>query len=63
MSDGSYKYVLTYYPTVIGAQAQHLAFAIIVDRKNPIITTATYGAASQNFNPKKALDDGSCVLR
>lgn len=63
LSDGSYKYVLTYYPTVIGAQAQHLAFDIIVDRKNPVITTATYDAASQNFNPRKALDDGSGVLR
>lgn len=63
LSDGSYKYVLTYYPTVIGAQAQHLAFDIIVDRKNPIITTATYDEASRNFNPRKALDDGSGVLR
>lgn len=63
LSDGSYKYVLTYYPTVIGAQTQHLAFDIIVDRKNPVITTATYDAASQNFNPRKALDDGSGVLR
>ena len=63
LSDGSYKYVLTYYPTIIGAQTQHLAFDIIVDRKNPVITTATYDAASQNFNPRKALDDGSGVLR
>lgn len=63
LADGKYKYVLTYYPEVIGADAQHLAFDVIVDRKEPIITTATYDENTLTFTPRKALDpDGSGVF-
>lgn len=64
LADGKYKYVLTYYPEVIGADAQHLAFDVIIDRKEPIITTATYDENTLTFTPRKALDpDGSGVFK
>lgn len=55
---------MTYYPEVIGADAQHLAFDVIIDRKEPIITTATYDENTLTFTPRKALDpDGSGVFK
>lgn len=64
LADGKYKYVLTYYPEVIGADTQHLAFDVIIDRKEPIITTATYDENTLTFTPRKALDpDGSGVFK
>lgn len=64
LADGNYKYVLTYYPDVVGADPQHLAFDVIVDRKEPIITTATYDKDTFTFKPRKVLDpDGSGVFK
>ncbi|MFC3928764.1 S8 family serine peptidase [Streptococcus caprae] len=62
--DGLYKYVLTYYPEVIGAEAQTMAFDIIIDRQSPVITTATYDTSTYIFTPRKAIEYGpSAIVR
>ncbi|HFI0049113.1 TPA: S8 family serine peptidase [Streptococcus suis] len=58
LADGKYHYVLTYSSEVPGADVQTMVFEVVVDRESPIITTATYDAASHNFNPRPATDSG-----
>lgn len=64
LEDGLYKYVLSYYPDVVGADKQTMTFDVIIDRRAPEITTATYDKATATFAPRPATDQGpSTILR
>ncbi|MGT2784197.1 S8 family serine peptidase [Streptococcus merionis] len=55
LEDGFYKYVLTYYPDVIGADKQTMVFDVVVDRQSPEITTAKYDDKTFVFTPRKPI--------
>lgn len=62
LEDGHYKYVLTYYPDVVGADQQTLTFDVIIDRQAPDITTASYDDTSRTFTPRLPQDKGPAGL-
>lgn len=58
LADGKYQYVLTYSPEVPGAKVQSMVFDVIIDRKAPVITTATYDGTTFTFKPRPAIEKG-----
>lgn len=62
LADGHYRYVLTYYPDVIGADRQSMSFDIIIDRQSPVITTATYEESSFKFTPRPVIEYGPSTI-
>lgn len=62
LEDGVYKYVLTYYPDVIGADMQTMTFDVIIDRQAPVVTTATYDEATFVFKPRPAVEYGPSTI-
>ncbi|WP_155961987.1 S8 family serine peptidase [Streptococcus ruminantium] len=58
LADGKYQYVLTYSPEVPGAKVQSMVFDVIIDRKAPVITTATYDETTFTFKPRPAIEKG-----
>lgn len=58
LPEGKYRYVLTYRPEVTGAEAQRLAFDVLLDRQAPVVSTATYDEASRRFKVRPAIDQG-----
>ena len=64
LPDGSYVYVVRYYPSVPGAAPQELRFDVELDRQAPLITTAVYDEASRRFTPRASLEgNGSGIYK
>ena len=62
LPDGSYHYVVSYYPVVPGAKKQEMVFPIVLDRQAPIITTAHFDAEIRTFTPRKSIEKGLAGL-
>ncbi|MFC5630466.1 MULTISPECIES: S8 family serine peptidase [Streptococcus] len=58
LPDGHYVYVLTYNSAVLGANPQKMSFDVIIDRQNPVITTARYDETNKIFTPRAAVEVG-----
>lgn len=64
LPDGHYRYVVSYYPDVVGAKRQEMTFELILDCQKPLLNQATFYPRTNQFSPTAIEDLGpSGVLR